>query len=440
MNGTRPLSEQFKVDVPWNYDPRLQLCERAGKDGLWLQYRLPTGKRRYVRASDTRRIAEKQARRKLHEIENGLFDRGDVDQMPELGFKRLLLAEAVDKYYELQPPKPRKGKLRKASAKTRDGDEPCMRVLFEALQLQKDGSIQHVDQVTAIILQKAIADLKSARGFSGGTGLNYIKISRKMFHRFKHHGFFAGDNPADGIAVDWEEDRRDVFVPPEHLALILRTPVHKDCTVPLKELIMLLAGTGMRTGEALHLEWFDIDFEQRQIKLRSKPNTPTCWGLGWKPKWGKERTVPMPDVVAEVLANLPRRSTSGKMPDGSFHPAAFVFPRKATPGEIEAGATEYVRCDRVNKMFWTHLKAAGLEKDGVLQQRFGMPKGTYHLYDLRRTYNTFGKEKAGFTMQEATRLLGNSAAVNERHYSPFVGDGAAAKVNMLADFLFARVK
>jgi hypothetical protein len=70
---------------------------------LWLRYRLPTGKRRYIRVSKIRRLAEKQARRKLHEIEDGLFDRNDVNQMPELNFKRLLLSKAVEKYYELIP-------------------------------------------------------------------------------------------------------------------------------------------------------------------------------------------------------------------------------------------------------------------------------------------------------------------------------------------------
>ncbi len=87
----------------------------------------------------------------------------------------------------------------------------------------------------------------------------------------------------------------------------------------------------------------------------------------------------------------------------------------------------------------THLKAAGLAEDGVLAERFGRPKGTYHLYDLRTTYNTFAKEHAGFTMQEATKILGNSPEVNERHCSPFVGDGAADEVNKPADYLFQGV-
>jgi hypothetical protein len=65
---------------------------------------------------------------------------------------------------------------------------------------------------------------------------------------------------------------------------------------------------------------------------------------------------------------------------------------------------------------------------------------TGHLHDLRRTYNTFGKEIAGFTMHEATRLLGNTPDVNEDHYTSFVGEEAAKKVNVLADYLFKKAK
>ena len=431
---------QFKVELPWNYDPWLQLCQRTGKGGWWLQYHLPNGKRRYVRASNVHRTAELQAKRKLHELQEGVFDRSDVDQMPELGFKRLKLKEAVEKYFEMPVPKPRKGKPRKASEKTRDGDEPSFNVLMAALQQEKYGSLEYVDEVDATTLQKVMLDLKKDRGFGETTGLNYIKLARKMFNRFMCNEYYTGENPADGVAVTWTDTERKVYIPREHLSLILSTPVHPDCTVPLRELVFFMAGTGSRTGEALHLEWFDIDFEHRLVKIRAKENTPTCWGMGWKPKWGKARTVPMPSLVAEVLSKLPRRSTSGKIPEGTFQPASFVFPRRATPEEIEAGATEYVRCDRVNKMFRTHLKAAGLDKDGVLLEKFGLATGTYHLHDLRRTFNTYGKEKAGFTMQEATKLLGNTAAVNERHYSPFAGDGAAGKVDELAGFLFAGVK
>ena len=43
-------------------------------------------------------------------------------------------------------------------------------------------------------------------------------------------------------------------------------------------------------------------------------------------------------------------------------------------------------------------------------------------------------------MHEATRLLGNTPDVNEDHYTSFVGEEAAKKVNVLADYLFKKAK
>jgi len=57
-----------------------------------------------------------------------------------------------------------------------------------------------------------------------------------------------------------------------------------------------LAFTGMRIGEALHLEWSDIDFINKMIHIRCKP--------GWKPKSGEDRIVPMLPQVAQALTQL----------------------------------------------------------------------------------------------------------------------------------------
>ena len=56
--------------------------------------------------------------------------------------------------------------------------------------------------------------------------------------------------------------------------------------------------TGMRRAELVNLEWTDVDFEQRIIKIRRKSF--------WMPKTG-EREIPVNDELLLVLKRLPKR-------------------------------------------------------------------------------------------------------------------------------------
>ena len=68
---------------------------------------------------------------------------------------------------------------------------------------------------------------------------------------------------------------------------------------PHQDVYRLLAWTGMRIGEAEHLTWNDVDFDNRIIKIQAKP--------GWKPKTGDSRAIPMSTEVFELLSRQPRR-------------------------------------------------------------------------------------------------------------------------------------
>jgi integrase len=67
---------------------------------------------------------------------------------------------------------------------------------------------------------------------------------------------------------------------------------------PQQSLLVVLAETGMRIGEAKWLEWDDVLFEQNAIVIRPK--------AGWKPKTGEERLVPMSERVRGMLEKRPR--------------------------------------------------------------------------------------------------------------------------------------
>ena len=68
---------------------------------------------------------------------------------------------------------------------------------------------------------------------------------------------------------------------------------------PIKEFVEFLAETGARDDEAIHLEWTDI--ESGVWFVREKPNCPTRFGIGWGPKWGKERKIVLSPRALEIL-------------------------------------------------------------------------------------------------------------------------------------------
>ncbi|MGE5253217.1 MAG: site-specific integrase [Planctomycetaceae bacterium] len=86
-------------------------------------------------------------------------------------------------------------------------------------------------------------------------------------------------------------------------------------------LALTLARTGMRFGEALALQWPDIDFHGRFIKVqrgfsRGKIETP---------KNGKSRRVDMSGQLAECLLNLREQRTIEGLKDGLAEMPQWVF-------------------------------------------------------------------------------------------------------------------
>jgi len=105
------------------------------------------------------------------------------------------------------------------------------------------------------------------------------------------------ENPTNGIKRFHKKARKPPrFFTREELGLILefeKRPLYRD-------IWEFLANTGLRKGELEHLEWSDIDFENREIKIRPKKN--------WETKTKKSRNVPMNDRVYEILKGTKRRS------------------------------------------------------------------------------------------------------------------------------------
>ncbi len=71
-------------------------------------------------------------------------------------------------------------------------------------------------------------------------------------------------------------------------------------------LVIFLANTGTRRGEAINLVWGDVDIKRREIRVQAKPDGD------WSPKTEKWRTVPINDAL------LPFLGKPGKASDPLF--------------------------------------------------------------------------------------------------------------------------
>jgi integrase len=100
-------------------------------------------------------------------------------------------------------------------------------------------------------------------------------------------------DPLIGIRIEKPKTPPQPFWPWQEVQKILKaSPLER---IPL---FTALAYTGMRIGEAIHLEWSDLDFRNCFIHIQAKPD--------WKPKTGEDRVVPMVEQVRRYLSGLPR--------------------------------------------------------------------------------------------------------------------------------------
>jgi integrase len=67
------------------------------------------------------------------------------------------------------------------------------------------------------------------------------------------------------------------------------------CPSDLHPIYFTFLNTGMRKAELENLEWQDIDFKRRKIRIRRKED--------WQPKTG-EREIPISDALFELLSDL----------------------------------------------------------------------------------------------------------------------------------------
>lgn len=105
-------------------------------------------------------------------------------------------------------------------------------------------------------------------------------------------------NPTEGVEMLKVTDAK----PPRFLTQEESKKLLENCGEKLYPVFFTFLNTGMRLSELLNLEWSDIDFQRRKIKIQRKPF--------WSPKTG-EREIPMNAGMYVLLQNLKEEKSPG---------------------------------------------------------------------------------------------------------------------------------
>ncbi|MFH1800239.1 MAG: tyrosine-type recombinase/integrase [Candidatus Omnitrophota bacterium] len=140
-------------------------------------------------------------------------------------------------------------------------------------------------------VKKPGAVRKGAKSYTVNFELTTIKTMFILAVKWK----YLEASPAEGVKqLKAEDSKPRRFLTDAECDRLLRA-----CEPEYRPIFFTLIHTGMRKAELLNLEWSDLDFKRRIIKIRRKSF--------WIPKAG-EREIPMSDVIADVLDGLPRQS------------------------------------------------------------------------------------------------------------------------------------
>ncbi len=225
-------------------------------------------------------------------------------------------------------------------------------------------------------------NLRRAEDVSPATVNRELAVIKAMFNRGVDWGFLV-KSPAHAVKKFKEPKRESRFFSADEMARILAAAEGE-----LKLIILLLAYTGLRREELLHLTWDDVDFSRRSLVVQAKD--------GWRPKDYEVRRVPLNAEALRVLREIRLRSDGGR---------GWVF-----PGRRDAFAP-----DCLTHEFKKLLKA--LEIEG-------------HLHTLRHTFASH-LVMQGADLYTVAKLLGHANTKTTEIYAHLAPDYLHSAVEKL---------
>ncbi|MFH1771437.1 MAG: tyrosine-type recombinase/integrase [Candidatus Omnitrophota bacterium] len=179
---------------------------------------------------------------------------------------------------------------------------PSTQKRYRAIISHFKGFLRQYPYITKIshIIPKTIEDYKALRK-KAGVKNRTINIEREvinsMFNLAVQWGY-AKDNPVRGVKpLKEEKDVKPRFLNDEEIKALL-----ENCGDKLYPIFYTFLHTGMRKSELEYLEWNDIDFARRKIKIRFKHD--------WHPKTS-EREIPINNGLCDTLKQHKERAKQG---------------------------------------------------------------------------------------------------------------------------------
>ncbi len=147
----------------------------------------------------------------------------------------------------------------------------------------------YLHDISALDLEKFKSE-KIREGLTNTTVNHYLKILKRLFNIAMDWGY-AEDNPVKRVKLYSEKDtqKERILTREEEIRLLEVASDH------IRPILIVALNSGMRRGEILKLVWNRISLERRQIQV---VNT----------KSGRNRIIPINDVLFEVLNELEKKS------------------------------------------------------------------------------------------------------------------------------------
>lgn len=193
---------------------------------------------------------------------------------------------------------------------------------------------------------------------------------------------YVDENPFQGVKPLSIPQRAPTFFTEEQLTALL-----EKVEGPLRQVVIFAVNTGVRIGELVNIEWQDIDFERRVIRIRNKKDFTTKSKL--------ERTIPINDQVFNLLTRLSRKGR-------------YIF-----------GSNRGRRCSaRLSKQFTRYLRAAGFGRE-------------FTFHSLRHTFASHLVQR-GVSLYIVSKLLGHSNIKTTEVYSHLAPETFHQAVSLLS--------
>jgi integrase len=266
-------------------------------------------------------------------------------------------------------------------------------LLFSKVNAGKAGStVSHIKNVVSGILNQAVDDDLIPANPALNLGTNFMK---KINDAIKSRKVSNGDEG---------KGEPDPLTQKELKLLLDKVQKHYSEHYPL---FLLLARTGVRIGEALGLQWGDIDFNGRFINLKRSLSRGKITTLKGK----RGRRVDMSLQLAEVLKAHLVKSQEKRLKLGLGNHPGYVFTNRLG-GRVDV--TNWRR-----RVFWKAVEKARLRR--------------IRIHDLRHTYASLRISK-GDNIADVSNQLGHfSETFTMKIYYHWIPGKKKAEVDELDD-------